>query len=93
MAMQARIGVIEGDAGKIINERIFPRSGALQGFTAVNFLADRSAEKLVAAAFYGDEAALAGSVEAVSPMRTEVAEAMGGKAVSVEPYERVARNW
>jgi hypothetical protein len=99
MAMQARISTIEGDAGKIddalevVNEKVMPALKALEGFTAVNFLVDRSAGKLVAVAFYADEAALEGSVEAVGPMRAEVADAMGGKVVGVESYELVAQSW
>ena len=99
MAMQARISTIEGDAVKIddavkiIDEKIIPALKGLQGFTAVNFLADRSAGKMVAVAFYADEAALEGSAEAVGSMRTEVADAMGGKVVSVESYELVAQSW
>ena len=99
MAMQARISTIEGDAGKIdnavtiINERIIPALQGLQGFTAANFLADRSAGKLVAVAFYDDEAALEGSAEAVTSMRTEVAEAMNGTVVGFESYELVAQSW
>src|SRR6266568_4793596 len=75
MAMQARITTVEGDAGKIddavkiINDKIIPALKGVQGFTAVNFLADRSAGKLVAVAFYADEAALEGSGEAVGTMR------------------------
>jgi len=99
MAMQARISTIEGDGGKIddaakiINEKIMPALKALEGFTAANFLADRSAGKLVAVAFYANEAALEGSAEAVKPMRTEVAEAMNGKVVGSESYELVAQSW
>jgi hypothetical protein len=99
MAMQARISTIEGDAGKIddavkvVNERIIPALKALKGFTAINILADRSAGKLVAVAFYADEAALEASSEAVGPMRTEVADAIGGKVVGVESYELVAQSW
>lgn len=99
MAMQARISTIEGDAGKIddavkiINEKILPALKGLQGFTAANFLADKSAGKLVAVAFYQDEAALEGSAEAVKPMRTEVAEVMNGKVVGSESYELVAQSW
>jgi hypothetical protein len=99
MAMQARVSTIEGDADKIdaaveiINAKILPALKGLQGFTAVNFLADRSAGKLVAVAFYQDEAALEGSAEAVKPMRTEVAEAMNGKVVGAESYELVAQSW
>jgi hypothetical protein len=99
MAMQARISTIEGDAGKIddaikiINEKIMPALKSLEGFTAANFLVDRSAGKLVAVAFYASEAALEGSAEAVKPMRTEVAEAMNGKVVSFESYELAAQSW
>jgi len=99
MAMQARISTIEGDGGKIddalevINEKVLPALKALEGFTAVNFLVDRSAGRLVAVAFYADEAALEGSVEAVGPMRDEVADAMGGKVVGVDSYELVAQSW
>jgi hypothetical protein len=99
MAMQARISTIEGDGSKIdaalevVNEKVMPALKALEGFTAVNFLVDRSAGKLVAVAFYADEAALEGSVEAVGPLRDEVADAMGGKVVGVESYELVAQSW
>jgi hypothetical protein len=99
MAMQARISTIEGDASKIddavkiVNEKILPTLKGLEGFTAVNFLADRSAGKLVAVAFYADEDALERSAEAVKPMRTEVAEAMNGKVVGFESYELVAQSW
>jgi hypothetical protein len=99
MAMQARISTIEGDGSKIddalevVNEKVMPALKALEGFTAVNFLVDRSAGKLVAVAFYADEAALEGSAEAVGPMRDEVADAMGGKVVGVESYELVAQSW
>ncbi len=99
MAMQARISTLEGDAGKIddavkvINEKILPALKGLQGFTAANFLADRSAGKLVAVAFWQDEAALEGSADAVKPMRTEWAEAMNGKVVGSDSYELVAQSW
>jgi hypothetical protein len=99
MAMQVRISTIEGDAGKIddavkiINEKVLPALQGLEGFTAANFLADRSSGKLVAVAFYEDEAALEGSAEAVKPMRTEMAEAMNGTVVGFESYELVAQSW
>ena len=99
MAMKARISTIEGDGGKIddalkvINEKVMPALKSLEGFTAANFLVDRSTGRLVAVAFYADEAALEGSVEAVGPMRNEVADAMGGKVVGVESYELVAQSW
>jgi hypothetical protein len=99
MAMQARISTIEGeaskidDAVKIINEKVLPALQGLEGFTAANFLADRSAGKLVAVAFYQDEASLEASAEAVKPMRTEVAGAMNGTVVGFESYELVAQSW
>jgi hypothetical protein len=97
--MHARTATIEGDASKIddavamLNERIIPRLKELSGFTAVNFLADRSAGKLVAVAFWQDDAALEGSAEAVESMRNEVADVKGGKVLSVESYELVAQSW
>ncbi|MHB8860016.1 MAG: hypothetical protein ACYC6Z_11145 [Thermoleophilia bacterium] len=99
MAMRARISTTQGDAGKIddavklINEKIIPALKGMQGFAAINFLADRSAGKLVTVAFYDDEAALEGSVEAVGPMRTEIANAMDDEVVGVESYELVAQSW
>ncbi|MGH2681654.1 MAG: hypothetical protein ACRDIX_00285 [Actinomycetota bacterium] len=99
MAMYARISTIEGDGGriddavKIINEKIMPALKALEGFSAANFLVNRSAGKLVAVAFWDNEAALEGSAEAVKLMRTEVAEAMNGKVVGFESYELAAQSW
>ena len=99
MAMHVRISTIEGDGSRIdgairiINERILPTLKGMKGFAAANFLADRPAGKLMAVAFWQDEAALQQSAEAVKSMRTEVAEAMNGKVVSAESYELVAQSW
>jgi hypothetical protein len=97
--MYARISTFEGDPSKIddavvlLNEKVIPTLKGLKGFTAVNFLADRSTGKLVGVGFWQDQSALEGSVEEVNPMRNEVADAMGGKVVSVESYELVAQSW
>ena len=97
--MHVRISRIEGDPGKIeeavrvINERVIPTLKGLTGFTAANFMLDRSTGTLVGEAFWSDESALEGSVEAVNPLRSAVAEAMGGKVTSVESYELVAQSW
>ena len=97
--MYARITTVEGDPSKIdaavavLNEKIIPALKGLKGFTAVNFMADRSTGKLVGVAFWQDQAALEESVEAVSPMRNEVADAVAGKVVSVESYDLVAQSW
>jgi heme-degrading monooxygenase HmoA len=99
MAMYARISTIEGDAGKIddavaaINEKVLPTLKGIEGFTAANFAVDRSTGKMVAIAFWASEDALEKGVEAVNPIRTAVADAMGGKVVGVESYELVAQSW
>jgi hypothetical protein len=97
--MHVRISTIEGDPGKIedavvvINERVLPTLKGVKGFTAANFMADRSTGKLVGVAFWEDESALEGSVEAVNPIRNAVADAMDGRVTSVESYELVAQSW
>jgi heme-degrading monooxygenase HmoA len=97
--MHVRISTIEGDSGKIedavqvINEKVIPTLKGLKGFTAANFLADRSTGKLVGVTFWDDESALEASVETVEPIRSAVADAMGGTVTSVESYELVAQSW
>jgi len=97
--MHVRISTIEGDAGKIddavatINEKVLPALKGLEGFTAANFLADRSSGRLIGITFWASDAALDASVETVDPIRTASAEAMGGKVVSVESFELVAQSW
>jgi heme-degrading monooxygenase HmoA len=97
--MYVRISTIEGDAGKIddavatINEKVLPVLKGIEGFTAANFLADRSSGKLIGLTFWDSESALDASAEAVNPIRTAVADAMGGKPVSVESFELVAQSW
>lgn len=99
MAMHARISTIEGNAGKIddaikvIEEKILPTLKGLDGFRAINFLADRSSGRLLAVAFWDSEAALEGSVEAVKPLRTAVADAMDGTVAGADSYEVVAQSW
>ena len=97
--MHARISTIEGDASKIddavavINDTVIPTLKAAQGFTAANFMADRSTGKLVGVAFWEDQASIDASADTLAPVRSAVADAMGGKIVSVETYEMVAQSW
>ncbi len=97
--MYVRISTIEGDAGKIdgavatINDKVLPVLKGIEGFTAANFLAERSSGKLIGITFWESESALEASAETVNPIRTAVADAMDGKAVSVESYELVAQSW
>lgn len=97
--MHARMSTVEGDPSKIddavavMNDKIIPALKGMKGFTALNLLADRSTGKLVAVAFWEDEAALEASAEAIGPLRNEVADVVGGKVVSVESYDLVAQSW
>ena len=97
--MYVRISTVEGDAGKIdeavatINEKVLPVLKGIEGFTAANFLADRSNGRLIGLAFWDSEAAVDASVEEVNPIRTAVADARDGKVVSVESFELVAQSW
>ncbi len=97
--MHARISTIEGDSGKIedavelINQKIIPTLKGVEGFRAINLLADRSTGRLLAVAFWDNQAALEGSVEAVGPLRNAVADSMDGKVTSVESFELVAQSW
>jgi hypothetical protein len=97
--MHVRITTIEGDAGKIddavatINERVLPVLKGIEGFTAANFLADRSSGKMIGITFWASESALDASAEAVNPIRMESADALDGNVVSVESYELVAQSW
>jgi hypothetical protein len=97
--MHVRISTLEGDPDKIeeavlvINEQVIPTLKGVKGFTAANFMVDRSIGKLVGVAFWSAESALEGSVEAVNPIRSAVADAMDGKVTSVESYELVAQSW
>jgi hypothetical protein len=65
----------------------------MEGFTAVNFLADKSRGKLIGIAFWDSESALTASDETVIPIQTAVADAMGGQVVGVESFELVAQSW
>jgi heme-degrading monooxygenase HmoA len=97
--MHVRISTIEGDAGKIdeavaaINEKVLPVLKGIDGFTAANFLADRSSGKLVGLTFWESEAALDASAEAVNPIRSAVADVVDGRIVGVESFELVAQSW
>jgi heme-degrading monooxygenase HmoA len=97
--MFARISTIEADPGRIddgiavINEKVIPTLKGIDGFTAVNFLADRKSGKLIGVAFWDSEDAMEASVESVNPIRTAVSDAMDGRITSVESYELVAQSW
>jgi hypothetical protein len=97
--MHVRISTIEGDVGKIddavatINNKVLPVLKDIAGFTAANFMVDRSSGKLVGISFWDSEEALKASIGEVEPSRNAVADAMAGKIVSVESFELVAQSW
>lgn len=97
--MHVRISTIQADPNRIddgiaaINDKVIPTLTGIDGFRAANFMADRSAGKLVGVAFWDSEEAMNASASAVDPIRNVVAEAMDGKIVSVESYEQVAQSW
>lgn len=97
--MHVRISTVQGDASKIddavntINEKVIPTLKDLEGFTAGNFAADRASGKVVGITFWESESALEASTDAVSPIRTAVADSLGGTVVSVETFELVAQTW
>jgi hypothetical protein len=97
--MFVRISTIEAEPGRIddgiavINEKVLPTLKGIDGFTAANFLADRATGKLMGIVFWDSEQAMEASADVVNPIRTTVAEAMGGKITSVESFELVAQSW
>lgn len=97
--MHVRISTIQADPSRIddgvavINDKVVPTLKGIDGFRAANFMVDRSAGKLVGVAFWDSEEAMNASAAAVDPIRNVVADATGGKIVSVESYEQVAQSW
>ena len=97
--MHVRISTIQADPSRIedgvavINDKVIPTLKGIDGFRAGNFMADRSAGKLVGVVFWDSEEAMKASAAAVDPIRNAVAEATDGKIVSVESYELVAQTW
>jgi hypothetical protein len=59
----------------------------MDGFKGFVTLADRQSGKVLGVAFWESEEALRATEEAVSSMRSGVAEAVGGTVAGVESYE------
>lgn len=97
--MHVRISTIQTDPSRIddgvaaINDKVLPTLKGIEGFRAGNFMADRSTGKLVGVVFWDTEDAMNASAAAVDSIRNAVADATGGKIVSVESYEQVAQSW
>ena len=91
--MHARVTTIQGSPDKMddatghIQEQTLPQLQKMEGFQGVVALGDRQGGKVLGVAFWESEEALRASAEAVSSVRSGVAEASGGIVASVEEYE------
>ena len=93
--MYARVTTLEGtpdkmdDATRHVREQTLPQLQQMDGFKGFVALGDRQSGKLLGVAFWESEEALQATEEAVSGVRSGVAEAAGGTVAGVEHYEVV----
>ena len=91
--MYARVTTLEGppdkidDATRHVREQTLPQLQQMDGFEGFVTLVDRQSGKQLAVALWESEEALRATEEAVSSMRSGVAEAAGGTVAGVERYE------
>jgi heme-degrading monooxygenase HmoA len=92
-AKAARLSTVEGPPEQIdpgarrVIEDVLPRVRSTDGFAGVMSLADRKSGTTKIVTFWTSAEALAASESAAKSLRTEAAEALGGKIVGVERYE------
>ena len=93
--MYARVTTLEGtpdkmdDATRHVREQTLPQLQQMDGFKGFVALGDRQSGKLLGVAFWESEETLQATEEAVSGVRSGVAEAAGGTVAGVEHYEVV----
>ena len=91
--MYARVTTIEGAPAKMddakghTQEQTLPQLQKMEGFKGFLALGDRQSGKVVGVAFWESEEALRATDEAVSSVRSGVAQAASGTVASVENYE------
>jgi heme-degrading monooxygenase HmoA len=91
--MYARVTTIQGapakmdDAKDHIQEQTLSQLQKMDGFKGFFALGDRQSGKVLGVAFWESEEALRATDEAVSSVRSGVAEAADGTVASVEEYE------
>jgi heme-degrading monooxygenase HmoA len=91
--MYARVTTLEGPPDKVddgtrhIREQTLPQLQQMDGFKGFVALTDRQSGKQLAVVFWESEEVLRATEEAVSSMRSGVAEAVGGTVAGVERYE------
>ena len=91
--MYARVTTLEGppdkidDATRHVREQTLPQLQQMDGFEGFVTLVDRQSGKQLAVALWESEEALRATEEAVSSVRSGVAEAAGATVAGVERYE------
>ena len=91
--MYARVTTLEGSPDKVddgtrhVQEQTLPQLRQMEGFKGFVTLADRQSGKVLGVALWESEEALRATEEAVSSMRSGVAEAAGATVAGVERYE------
>src|SRR5215213_2213726 len=91
--MYARVTTIQGSSGKMddakghTQEQTLPQLQKMEGFKGFLALGDRNSGKLIGVSFWESEEALRATDEAVSSVRSGVAEAADGIVAGVEQYE------
>jgi heme-degrading monooxygenase HmoA len=91
--MYARVTTLEGSPDKMddgtrhVREQVLPQLQQMDGFEGFVTLNDRQSGKMLAVALWESEEALRATEEAVSSVRSGVAEAVGGTVAGVENYE------
>jgi len=91
--MYARVSTLEGPPDKMddgtrhVREQVLPQLQQMDGFEGFVALTDRHSGKMLAVALWESEEALRATEEAVSSVRSGVAEAVGGTVAGVERYE------
>ncbi len=91
--MHARVTTIQGspdkmdDATSHLQEQTLPQLQKMEGFKGFVSLGDRQTGKVLGVVFWESEEALRATEQAVSSVRSGVAEATGGIVASVEEYE------
>jgi heme-degrading monooxygenase HmoA len=91
--MYARVTTIQGAPAKMddakghIQEQTLPQLQKMEGFKGFVALGERQSGKVLGVAFWESEEALRATDEAVSSVRSGVAEAASGTVASVENYE------
>lgn len=91
--MYARVTTLEGppervdDATRHVREQVLPQLQQMDGFKGFIALSDQQSGKLLGVAFWESEEVLRSTEEAVSGVRSEAAETIGGTVANVEQYE------